>query len=211
MAPRLRRSRSALLLLLAPALALSPLLAPMVARGDGPKKSGDAAASASNREYATDLSQGNAKYVARDFDAAIALYRKAIEVSPNLPSGHYLLGEAQLAAGHLDEAEASWGRALGASDKDPSLHAKVLFVLADLKERQRKWDDAKAAWQAYLDWADRHPNASAFPPSALSRQQVLDAVIKQDKSYEVVRQRIAASQDGGVFSDPSKSPPPTSK
>jgi hypothetical protein len=32
-------------------------------------------------------------------------------------------------------------------------------------------------------------------------------VIKQDKAYEVVRQRIAATADGGVFSDPSKSPP----
>jgi tetratricopeptide (TPR) repeat protein len=197
--PSRSRSRSALLLLLVPALALAPVLA----WGDGTKKS-DAAP---NHEYSTTLTQANAKYAARDFDGAIALYRKAIEISPHQASGHYFLGEAQLAAGNLAEAEASWGRALDASDKDATLHAKVLFVLADLKERQRKLEDAKTAWQAYLDWGTRFPNAGVVATSALSRLQVLDAVIKQDKAYEIVRQRIAASQDGGVFSDPSKSPP----
>jgi|CZKU01.1.fsa_nt_gi tetratricopeptide (TPR) repeat protein len=204
--PRQTRSRTALLLSLGwlvPAVALAPLLA----WGDGAKKPVDAATAASNREYANDCAQGNIRYAAHDFDGAIALYRKAVELAPRQATGHYFLGEAQLAAGNLTEAEASWGRALEASDRDPSLHARVLFVLADLKERQRKWDDAKTAWQAYLDWADKHPNASAFPTSALSRQQILDAVIKQDKQDEVVRQRIAANLDGGVFSDPSKSPP----
>src|ERR1019366_2610088 len=204
--PRQTRSRTALPLSLGwlvPAVALAPLLA----WGDGAKKPVDAATAASNREYANDCAQGNIRYAAHDFDGAIALYRKAVELAPRQATGHYFLGEAQLAAGNLTEAEASWGRALEASDRDPSLHARVLFVLADLKERQRKWDDAKTAWQAYLDWADKHPNASAFPTSALSRQQILDAVIKQDKQDEVVRQRIAANLDGGVFSDPSKSPP----
>jgi tetratricopeptide (TPR) repeat protein len=204
--PSRSRSRLALLLLLVPALALGSMLGPL-ARADGArgKKGGDAAG---NREYATDVTQGNAKYAARDFEGAIALYRKAIELSPHQATGHYLLGEAQLAAGNLPEAEASWGRALDASDKDPVMHARVLFVTADLKERQHKWDDAKAAWQVYIDWGTRNPNAGVFTASALSRQQVLDIVIKQDKTYEGVRQRIAATADGGVFSDPSKSPAP---
>jgi tetratricopeptide (TPR) repeat protein len=192
-------------MLLVPALALAAI--PVAARGDGASTSSTprkGAAAADSHEYAATISQGNSKYAARDFDGAIAAYRKAVELSPHQATAHYLLGEAQLASGNLGEAEASWGRALDASDKDATLHAKVLFVLADLKERQRKWDEAKAAWQTYLDWGTRFPNAGVFAPSALSR---LDAVIKQDKTYEVVRQRIAASADGGVFSDPSKSPP----
>lgn len=209
MAPRRNRLATSLLLLLVPALALAPVFAWGDGPKPGPKKTSAAASAGPSHEYSSTCAQGNAKYASRDFDGAIALYRKAIELAPHQGLGHYLLGEAQLGAGNLTEAEASWSRALDASDKDPALHGRVLFVTADLKERQKRWEDAKAAWQVYLEWAHRFPDAGAFPDSALSRQQVIDAVIKQDQSYEVVRQRIAASQDGGVFSDSTKSPPAT--
>lgn len=202
MAVRRRSLGSLAVVLLVPALALSPV----IARGAGKKK---AETTAPSHEYTNLCSQGNAKYAARDFDGAIAQYRKAIELAPHQALGHYLLGEALLAAGNLTDAEASWSRAaLEGGDKDPALQARVLFVTADLKERQKKWEDAKAAWQTYLDWANRFPDVGVFPASAQSRLVILDTVIKQDKAYEVVRQRIAATQDGGVFSDPSKPSPP---
>jgi tetratricopeptide (TPR) repeat protein len=188
------------------------VLASVVAWGDGstsasPKKS-EAGAAASSRDYASICARGNAKYLSRDFDGAIELYRKAIELSPHQSLGNYLLGEAELAAGNLAEAEAAWGRAaLDTNEKAPALHARILFVTADLKERQKKWDEARAAWQIYLDWVGRFPDSGVFPATAQSRQQVIDTMLKQDKMYEGVRQRIAATQDGGVFSDPSKSPP----
>jgi tetratricopeptide (TPR) repeat protein len=201
MAPR-RSSRARLpVLLLVPALALAPVLA------WGGKKKGDAAAP--SPDYSALCAQGNAKYASRDWDGAVETYRKAIERSPHQGLGYYLLGEAQLAANNLADADVSWARAaLEVGEKDPALRARVLFVIADLKERQKRREDAKAAWQTYLDWASRFPDAGVFPATARSRLAVLETVIKQDKAYEVVRQRIAASQDGGVFSDPSKSPPP---
>ncbi|HTB77379.1 MAG TPA: tetratricopeptide repeat protein [Polyangiaceae bacterium] len=202
MAPRPSSLARLSVLLLVPALALSPVVSWAA------KKKADASAAAPGREYSSLCTQGNAKYAARDYDGAIELYRKAIERSPHQGLGYYLLGEAQLASGSLADAEASWTRAaLEVGEKDPSLRAKVLFVTADLKERQKKWEDAKAAWQTYLDWANRFPDAGVFPASAQSRLTILDTVIKQDKAYEIVRQRIAATADGGVFSDPSKSPP----
>lgn len=149
--------------------------------------------------------QGNARYASRDFAAAIAFYQRAIQFNPKQPLGHYLLGEAQLAAGNLAEADAAWQRAASeSSDKDPALRARVLFVIADLKERQKKWDEAKVAWQAYLDWASSHQNANAFAASAQSRQNVIDAMTKQDKAYDAVRKRIADTKAGGVFTDLSK-------
>ena len=203
MGPRQHALASLSLVLLVPALALAPALA----RGEGKKKA-DMAASAPSRDYQALCTQGNAKYVARDYAGAIELYRKAIDHAPHQPLGYYLLGEAQVATGNLTEAEASESRAaLDAGEKDPALHARILFVTADLKERQKKWEDAKAAWQTYLEWANHFPDAGVFPATAQSRIAVLDTVIKQDKTYDIVRQRIAASQDGGVFSDPSKSPP----
>lgn len=187
------------------------VLASMVAWGEGapadsPRKTETSAPG--GREYASTCARGNTKYAARDYDGAIELFQKAVDLAPHPSLALYLLGEAQLAAGKLSEAEASWTRAaLETSEKAPALHARALFVLADLKERQKKWDEAKAAWQIYLDWVGRFPDGGVFPGSAQSRQQVIDTMLRQDKMYEVVRQRIAATQDGGVFSDPSKSPP----
>ena len=178
------------------------------------QENGDAASSpevapaAPSRTYAGECSKGNAKYALRDFSGAIAHYHAAIDLDSKNPLGYYLLGQAQLAAGSIADAEASWNRAsLASGDHDPALRSRVLFAVADLKERQWKWDDAKAAWQAYLDWSSRFPSPAAYPASAASRQQVIDAMLRQDKSYDVVRRRIEDTRDGGVLSDLSKSPP----
>jgi tetratricopeptide (TPR) repeat protein len=167
--------------------------------------SGPSSAPAKYKEACT---QGNTKYAAHDFPGAIEAYRRAIELDPKNPLAHYLLGEAQLAAGSFTEADAAWNRAaLESSDKDAPLRAKVLFVLADLRERQKKWEDARAAWQVYLDWAAKYPTAGVAPASGQARQQAIDAMVKLDKSYEVVRQRIAETKTGNTFTDLSKSPP----
>jgi tetratricopeptide (TPR) repeat protein len=193
------------LVALMPALALLPVVAS--AEGEGGSKRHDDAPAAPTSKYTEMCAQGNVKYGSRDFKAAIALYRSAIELDPKNPIGHYLLGEAQLAVGNIAEAEAAWSRAsLESSEKDQAVRGRILFVIADLKERQWKWDDAKVAWQVYSDWARSAPSASAFPASALSRRQVIDVMLKQDKNYEIVRKRIAETKDGGVFTDLSKTP-----
>jgi tetratricopeptide (TPR) repeat protein len=179
-------------------------------KGDS-KKGGDGSSSSeSGGGFKDAVAQGTTKYAARDFPGAVASFQKAIEADPKNPLGHYFLGEAQLAAGNMTEAEAAWNRAsLAAAEKDPALRAKILFVLADLKERQHKWDDARAAWQVYLDWATKYPNSNGFPGSGQSRQKSIDTMQQQDKAYAVVRQRIADTKSGNVFTDLSKpSPPP---
>ncbi len=180
----------------------------------GSKKSDDSSSGSdsSGGGFKDAVAQGTTKYAARDFPGAVAAFQKAIEADAKNPLGFYFRGAAQLAAGNMTEAEAAWNRAsLVAAEKDPALRAKVLFVLADLKERQHKWDEAKQAWQVYLDWAAKNPNAGAFAGSGQSRQQSIDTMQKQDTSYGVVRQRIADTKNGGVFTDLSKpSPAPAS-
>lgn len=149
-------------------------------------------------QYMETLVAGNAKFSARDFPGAITVYRSAIQLAPNNPLGHYLLGEAQSASGNLAEAEASWTQADNFADKDPEVKVKVLFCLADLRERQKKWEDAKVAWDKYKQFAVAHPEAHGAPQSADARVTAIDAALKQDKAYEVVRQRIAAEKDGGA-------------
>ncbi len=206
-----RPARLASLCLLVASL-VAPLQALADGTGSGKKKGGgaDAAVADAKSGFKDALADGSAKYAARDFPGSIQAFQKAIELSPKNALGHYLLGEAQLAAGNATEAEAAWNRAaLEVTDKEAALKAKVLFVLADLKERQKKWDDAKTAWQAYVDEAGKSPDAKAFPGSGQSRQQKIDDMQKQDKAYAVVRQRIADTKNGNVFTDMSKAPPAT--
>ena len=151
------------------------------------------------------VAQANAKATSRDFPGATELYRKAIQLQPANPLGHYLLGEVQLVQGNLTEAEASMNQADNVGDKNPNVKAKVLFVLADLKERQKKWDDAKAAWTRYNEYAANH-DAGAMPASAAARIQAIDDMLKQDKAYEIVRQRILAEKDGGAASPAPAAP-----
>jgi tetratricopeptide (TPR) repeat protein len=199
------------LLCAAPAFALADGAGGSGGAGGTKKKNADdssADASSGKSAFKTAALDGSTKYAARDFPGAIAAFQKAIEADPKNALGHYFLGEAQLASNNLTEAEAAWTRAsLEANEKDPALRARILFVLADLKERQKKWDDARAAWQVYLDWAAKYPESKAFTGSGQSRQQMIDAMAKQDKAYQVVRQRIADTAKGGVFSDMSKQPP----
>ncbi len=143
---------------------------------------------------------GNAKATSRDFAGAMEQYRKGIQLQPANPLGHYLLAEAQLVQGNLSEAEASMNQAENVADKAPSVKAKVLFVLAELKERQKKWDEAKTAWRRYEEYAGNHSDAAAMPASAAARIAAIDEQLKQDDAYAVVRERIATERDGGTWS-----------
>jgi tetratricopeptide (TPR) repeat protein len=145
--------------------------------------------------YMEAMIKGSAQYVARDFAGALETFRGAIPLAPKNPLGHYLTAETQLAMKNLTEADASLQQAEPLTDeRTAGVRAKVLFLVADLKERQKKWDEAKTAWNAYAEWATTHAQV-AFPTTAKSRIQAIDEVAKQDKAYEAVRQRIAAEKN----------------
>jgi tetratricopeptide (TPR) repeat protein len=212
---RLRGLLAALAALSAPALVLLPFAA---ARGDEPsavpKRAGpDAGVTHHDPDNRTALAEwmerclkGNAKYLAHDVPGAIDLYRQAIQLAPKRPLPHYLLGEAQLGAGNLAEAAAALTDAEQTSDdRDPDVRGKILFVLADLHEREKKWEDAKTAWKTYGDYAAKHVDAGMTPATPVARIQAIDDMLKQDKTYETVRQRIA---DEGKDAGP---PPAESK
>lgn len=145
------------------------------------------------------LLKGNEKYAAKDFPAAIDLYKKAIALSPKHPVGHYLLGEAYLATNNLGEAEAAFKQGVELADaKNVAVRSHVLFALADCFEREKKWPEAKAAWQAYAEHAAKYADAGTFPSTGAARIQVIDKLLEREKVYAAVRERIAAEKDGGA-------------
>jgi tetratricopeptide (TPR) repeat protein len=182
----------------------SVALAFPIAAAGGKASANDAAQSKPQGEFDDAINQGCVKYVAKDIPGAIELFRKATQIQPRNPLGYYLLGEAQLGAGSLPDAEAAWLQADQVSDSGPTaVKAKILFVLADLRERQGRWDDAKVAWKRYADFAGT-PDSGAFPESAATRIKDIETMQKQYKDYAIVRKRIR-DEDGGAL---GKMPPP---
>jgi tetratricopeptide (TPR) repeat protein len=211
---RMRHVVASVLALAAPAL----LLLPVVAEADGTAKGAASATSTSSgagkrvdpnnktglSPFMSKCIEGNNKYVSRDFPGAIQTYRDAIQMAPKNALGFYLLGEGQLAANNIPEAEASWNQAalVSAEGKDAALRARILFVIADLKEREKKLEDAKAAWQAYTDYVTKFAGDGGvgFPSSGASRLQAIDTMTKLNAESDKVKQKIKETADGGVFS-----------
>jgi len=151
--------------------------------------------------------KGTEKYNAKDYPGAIDTFKKAIQLNPRQPLGPYLLGEAYLATANLGEAEAAFKTAEDLNDpKQPLVRSHVLFALADCYEREKKWEEARTAWQAYTAHAAKlGPDGGAFPESGAARIKAIDDMLKQDKAYEIVRQRIAAEKaDAGAPADAGK-------
>jgi len=161
-------------------------------------------------QYMESLVSGNEKYEKKDFTGAIDTYKKAIQLNPKNPLGPYLLGEAYLATNNLPEAEAAFKQAVEVSDsRNQILRSHVLFALADCYEREKKWELARTAWQAYADHTSKVPDGGAFPQTAAARIKVIDEWVKLDKAYQGVRERIAAekSDAGKPPAAPPAAPP----
>ncbi len=193
------------------------------ASGEGPRRAvaprAEAGAERYDPENVTGISQsmetlvkGNERYLAKDYPAAIDLYRKAIQLNPRSPLGPYLLGEGHLAAGNLGEAEASFKTAEELSDaKNPALRSRVLFVVADVYERQKKLPQAKAAWQTYAEHAARFADAGTFahPASGAARLEAVSAMLQLEAQYVDVRARIAAEKEAAADAGAATKPPAT--
>lgn len=135
--------------------------------------------------------KGDRAYVARDFDGAIAAYREAIQKDPQNALGHYRVGSAQLAKGDQKEAEAAWVAGLRFVARDGSLKARLIFALADLRERQKNNDDAVTRWKEYSANAESEKEAITYPATATERALRNEAWKKLAAESAEVKERIA--------------------
>jgi tetratricopeptide (TPR) repeat protein len=162
------------------------------AAATGPRK--DPAGIKGISPFMEQLNKGEAAFVARDFAGAVAAFQEAVKIDGQAMLGFYRLGEAQLAAGKPEEADAVWQTALGKKGT-PDLQAKVLFVIADLRERQKKLQAAKDAWAAYTAFLQGNSKANGYAGSASERQKQIDRRVKDEKDYAVVKERIIKREE----------------
>jgi tetratricopeptide (TPR) repeat protein len=144
--------------------------------------------------YMEAVKKGEDAYVARDFQGAVTAFQDAIKLDTQKMLAYYRIGEAQLALNNFAEAEAQWQNALTKTGTD-EMKAKVLFVLADLRERQAMLEEAKTAWNAYATFCTEHPKALTYAATALERVKVIDKRIKDLKDYGEVKERTKKRED----------------
>lgn len=137
------------------------------------------------------INKGDRAYVARDFDGAISAFREAVQLQPQNALGHYRLGAAQLAKGDQKEAEAAFVNGLRFVGKDASLRGKLLFALADLRERQRNSDEAIGRWKEYAKNAEEAREAVTYPATATERLARNEAWKQNAADSAAVKERIA--------------------
>jgi tetratricopeptide (TPR) repeat protein len=141
--------------------------------------------------YTELINKGDRAYVARDFDGALAAYREAIQSSPQDALGHYRAGVVQLAKGDQKEAEAAFLSGLRFVEKDATLKAKLIFALADLRERQKNSDEAIARWKEYSKHAEEWREAVTYPATATERVSRNEAWKQNAADSADVKARIA--------------------
>jgi tetratricopeptide (TPR) repeat protein len=191
------------------ALATLALVAPMsesLARGarrDGGEELGDE--STASRFIGRCL-EGNRRFLQGDAPGALESYRAAHRLSPKNPWAYYLEAEALLSLERFSDAEKSLQNALGYLDaRQAPLKAKILFLVAEAKERQKLWDDARLAWKAYEDWVIRAVDGGGtFPLTALERIKLADEAVVRDRVWAPVRERADATVSGTVFNEMPK-------
>lgn len=140
--------------------------------------------------YAEAIAKGEVAYVARDIPGAITAFQDAIKLDTERMLGFFRLGEAQLESGKPDEAESTWQTALGKKGTD-DLNAKLLFVIADLRERQHKWQAAKDAWSLYSTFLQSHTKVAGYPATATERTKQVERRMKAEVDGATVKERIA--------------------
>lgn len=143
--------------------------------------------------------KGDAAFVARDVPGAIAAYQDAIKMKPDELMAFYRLGEAEQDSGKLDDAGKTWEAALSRTcrqgcdihNTSANMKAKVLFVIAGLRERQQKWAAAKDAWESYAAFVKANPKVPGYPATALDRIKQVDRRVALEADYGKVKERIA--------------------
>jgi tetratricopeptide (TPR) repeat protein len=133
---------------------------------------------------------GDRAYGAHDFDGALAAYQRGIQKQPQNANLLYREGLAQVAKGDLKEAESAYSTALRYVAADHALKAKLLFVLADLRERQKSYDDAHEGWGKYEGLLKTQSGVKGFPQTAAERKKRLTEYKQLLTDYAAVKARI---------------------
>ncbi|MEG4022204.1 tetratricopeptide repeat protein [Microcoleus sp. S13C4] len=128
------------------------------------------------------LDEGDRLLEEENLEGAIAAYRQAIELNPDLSWSHHNLGEALAKVGELEEAIASYRRAIELNpDFSWSYHH-----LGDALYRQEKWEEAVVAFRMAIELnADHFGSYCGLGQSLVNLGQLDEAIAAYRRASEV--------------------------
>jgi tetratricopeptide (TPR) repeat protein len=109
-------------------------------------------------------------------DLAVAAWEQVLEMEPAYPDVHLWLGEAQVAAGDLEGAHASFEHAVGQASHVVSAY----LGLGSIYERRHKWDEAQKVYE----------QAVAADESSAAAQFALGRLLMEDKALQAAFSHI---------------------
>ena len=125
-------------------------------------------------------------------DMGIVIERASGSVAVVDSSTKSILGRIE-GLGDLSHASAVYsrdGRYAYVFGRDGGLKAKILFVLADLRERQKSYDDATDRWIAYETFAKQATQTKTYPATAADRKKRVAEWKQLLEQYGAVKKRI---------------------
>lgn len=139
--------------------------------------------------YEARLLLGLRQIVLRDFDGALATFRRAAQLEPNAPAAFCHLGDAQLEKGDLAEARAAYetcARFAGVAS-DARYTTLALVGQARVLERSKvELKEVRDGWLRARDGAGDERGKKM----AGERLAMYDAALAREESYAPVRRRI---------------------
>lgn len=151
-----------------------------------PKKGGED----SHKKYLERLWEGHRLFKEGRITEALEAYRRASNLEPNNPEPLFFVGVALKATGKFEEAEGTFLSALRVAKEKEPIYGRLLFNIAILLTDQKRWEEAKRAWQKYIDWGESHRDLDPYIINAKERQQAIIDREELYNSYEIVRERI---------------------
>ena len=136
------------------------------------------------------IEKGVTAYLARDYAGATAAFEEAVRVDPTRAYAYYMLGQALRAEKKYEEAEAAWQKGVSRANTDPNTRCKLLFVIADMREEQHRWDEAISAWKEYSAFLASAPKITGFPETATERIKVIEKRKEMQTEYGKTKDRI---------------------
>jgi tetratricopeptide (TPR) repeat protein len=157
------------------------------------------------------LNNGNQSLEEGNLEEAIAVFRSAIELNPDLSGSHHNLGEALAKLGKLDEAIPAFRRSIELNpDFSWSYHH-----LGDALDRQQQWEEAVAAFRKATELnADHFGSYCGLGQSLVKLGRLDEAIVAYEQAIkltpdadwihyslgEVLQQRTQLDLQGAIAS-----------
>ncbi len=144
------------------------------------------------------LRAGDVAHAQKDYRDAIEHFEHAIAIDPTSPAAHLRLGRALLSSNDSDRAEKAWREASRLASKEPKLKARALWMLADLRERLGKRNEAVDAYRVYVQFVTAHPDVGGSVKHAASRIERIERYQTLLQEYAAVGERIRKRAEEGA-------------